>query len=578
MLPHMIPFAVNGFANGQRQLLPPLFKSEPITIQQSGHIDQELSPVLYQQLQPFPMTHTQQYGSIQQPMIPLGEHYGGYNQQVYSQQKPGYSHIHYNSKRKTKSLPMIGKFHSNQIITSNHSGIGPQLTALVTNSNRSSGSSEHRSSRKMGLTGGLGSSASGGSGESGGSASGPNDTLKINYPIQKLTPTTLSFIPIDKFNLLKEIIYPLVEIKRYTTSTIDPTRHYLTVFQYPINNHWVIWDYETGFVHLTGVWKASMSADYIKSHAKADIVKLLESTPRQYHQHIKRIRGGFLKIQGTWLPFDLCRILARRFCYHIRYELIPLFGIDFPDYCLNPNDKGFGELRLDEATGVAVAVPEESTFNALEPRIILDSNVSGLATAGHSKIKKHSKANKNSRKHEKRNKLLLGEKENHVLAQTSLPLLAPPLVPSVATPATSPTQFNDSIGGFIVATPNTKPRMLEPATPLNRLTSNISPSSNSRHMSYSDMVDIVNASKCLQSLSNSNQVSPISVDENNRNSLRQNNYIATSDSSNRSINDSSDGILSILLAAGVSDDSPVRNGAEHKQSTRVSVSINDLLT
>ncbi|ODV76632.1 DNA-binding domain of Mlu1-box binding protein MBP1, partial [Suhomyces tanzawaensis NRRL Y-17324] len=105
----------------------------------------------------------------------------------------------------------------------------------------------------------------------------------------------------------------------YLTLAIDPVRNYLTVYEYLVNNHWIIWDYETGFVHLTGIWKASSSL-------KADIVKLLESTPKQYQPYIKRIRGGFLKIQGTWLPFNLCRVLARRFCYYIRYELIPIFG------------------------------------------------------------------------------------------------------------------------------------------------------------------------------------------------------------------------------------------------------------
>ena len=84
------------------------------------------------------------------------------------------------------------------------------------------------------------------------------------------------------------------------------------------------------------------------SHMKADIVKLLESTPKEYQHYIKRIRGGFLKIQGTWLPYKLCKILARRFCYHIRYSLIPLFGADFPNSCLKPNARGFGELKLDD--------------------------------------------------------------------------------------------------------------------------------------------------------------------------------------------------------------------------------------
>ena len=41
-------------------------------------------------------------------------------------------------------------------------------------------------------------------------------------------------------------------------------------------------------------------------------------------------------------------MLAKRFCYHIRFQLIPIFGNAFPLECLKPDDKGFGELKLDE--------------------------------------------------------------------------------------------------------------------------------------------------------------------------------------------------------------------------------------
>ena len=44
----------------------------------------------------------------------------------------------------------------------------------------------------------------------------------------------------------------------------------------------------------------------------------------------------------------MCKILARRFCYYLRYSLIPIFGTDFPDSCLKPNEKGYGELKLDD--------------------------------------------------------------------------------------------------------------------------------------------------------------------------------------------------------------------------------------
>ncbi|AET38803.1 Xbp1p Ecym_3312 [Eremothecium cymbalariae DBVPG len=47
----------------------------------------------------------------------------------------------------------------------------------------------------------------------------------------------------------------------------------------------------------------------------------------------KRIRGGYIKIQGTWLPLEISRQLCTRFCFPIRYLLVPIFGADFPRQC-----------------------------------------------------------------------------------------------------------------------------------------------------------------------------------------------------------------------------------------------------
>lgn len=99
-----------------------------------------------------------------------------------------------------------------------------------------------------------------------------------------------------------------------------------------------MWDYYSGYVHLTGLWKAI-------GNSKADIVKLVDNSP-DLEPVIRRVRGGFLKIQGTWLPYPIARTLASRTCFHIRYALIPLFGADFPDSCLKPDEPGFGQLQL----------------------------------------------------------------------------------------------------------------------------------------------------------------------------------------------------------------------------------------
>jgi hypothetical protein len=51
-----------------------------------------------------------------------------------------------------------------------------------------------------------------------------------------------------------------------------------------------MWDRETGYVHFTGIWKAL-------GNSKSDIVKMVDSNPEL---GTKKIRGGFLRIQGTW--------------------------------------------------------------------------------------------------------------------------------------------------------------------------------------------------------------------------------------------------------------------------------------
>lgn len=158
--------------------------------------------------------------------------------------------------------------------------------------------------------------------------------ITVNYPIQKYPFDILDEIPIDQ-----QLILPTsgcIKSRKYATS-IDP-RGAITVYEYKLGENWIMWDYHTGMVHLTGLWKAI-------GNTKADIVKLVETSP-ELEPLLKRIRGGYLKIQGTWVPFHIARILASKFCYNIRYALIPLFGAIFKDQCLKPCQPGFGMLRL----------------------------------------------------------------------------------------------------------------------------------------------------------------------------------------------------------------------------------------
>lgn len=154
-----------------------------------------------------------------------------------------------------------------------------------------------------------------------------------NFPIHRV-PAGLE-IPSEQVSLIPKQDGGIVA-KKYATSVDE--RNFLTVYEYMVNGQWVIWDYYTGYVHLTGIWKAV-------GNSKADIVKLVDNSPT-LEPVIRRVRGGYLKIQGTWLPFDVAKTLASKACYHIRYALIPIFGLDFPEMCLKPYEPGFGHLQL----------------------------------------------------------------------------------------------------------------------------------------------------------------------------------------------------------------------------------------
>ncbi|KAG6901963.1 hypothetical protein C0995_006192 [Termitomyces sp. Mi166 len=145
---------------------------------------------------------------------------------------------------------------------------------------------------------------------------------------------------------------------RYITSN-DP-RGYIPVYEYPLNGQWIMMDIDDGYILWTGIWKA-------------DIVKMIESQP-DLAPLIRRVRGGYLKIQGTWMPYEqqgvdanyvlpllggpstlssVCAVIYRSthrtdvlcsVAWTIRDDLIPLFGPTFPSTCLSPDQPGYGQV------------------------------------------------------------------------------------------------------------------------------------------------------------------------------------------------------------------------------------------
>lgn len=92
-------------------------------------------------------------------------------------------------------------------------------------------------------------------------------------------------------------------------------------------------DIDDGYILWTGIWKGTISSLPFPSAIRltprpsswefkrpvdppcgscdadigfaADIVKMIDSQP-DLAPLIRRVRGGYLKIQGTWMPYEVC--------------------------------------------------------------------------------------------------------------------------------------------------------------------------------------------------------------------------------------------------------------------------------
>ncbi|KAF5342209.1 hypothetical protein D9611_001187 [Ephemerocybe angulata] len=127
---------------------------------------------------------------------------------------------------------------------------------------------------------------------------------------------------------------------RYITS--NDARGYIPVYEYPLNGQWIMMDIDDGYILWTGIWKAL-------GNSKADIVKMIDSQP-DLAPLIRRVRGGYLKIQGTWMPYEVALKLSRRVAWSIRHDLVPLFGPTFPSTCLSPDQPGYGQVVANSQT------------------------------------------------------------------------------------------------------------------------------------------------------------------------------------------------------------------------------------
>ncbi|MCJ1320362.1 hypothetical protein MMC15_005700 [Xylographa vitiligo] len=101
----------------------------------------------------------------------------------------------------------------------------------------------------------------------------------------------------------------------------------------------VMWDYNVGLVRITPFFKCCQ-------YAKTMPAKMLNSNPG-LREICHSITGGALAAQGYWMPFEAAKAVAATFCYHIRYALTPLFGLDFVSKCVKPGEDRFGHMVID---------------------------------------------------------------------------------------------------------------------------------------------------------------------------------------------------------------------------------------
>lgn len=63
------------------------------------------------------------------------------------------------------------------------------------------------------------------------------------------------------------------------------------------------------------------------------------------------INGLLTHCIGYWVPWQAARELAAKFCWEIRWALTPVFGNDFPQMCVLPDDHSeFGKFVISPAT------------------------------------------------------------------------------------------------------------------------------------------------------------------------------------------------------------------------------------
>ncbi|CAO3615332.1 unnamed protein product [Cunninghamella blakesleeana] len=94
---------------------------------------------------------------------------------------------------------------------------------------------------------------------------------------------------------------------------------------------------------MTKIWKA---LDY----SKDAISKTINKDP---DLPIKKLRGGCLEIQGTWVPYAIAKSMCIKIAGKISHQLIPIFGNEIVDKSTKINYSQNKQTESDGTTGLS---------------------------------------------------------------------------------------------------------------------------------------------------------------------------------------------------------------------------------
>ncbi|KAI8935127.1 hypothetical protein NX059_007721 [Plenodomus lindquistii] len=152
------------------------------------------------------------------------------------------------------------------------------------------------------------------------------------FPAGEIAKKGVRHIPYnsDKKDFLDKTGRDAFEMFQYTYKRPGDDKEYV-----------VVWDYNVGLVRMTPFFKSCKYSKTIPAKALRENPGLKEIS--------YSITGGALVCQGYWFPYEAAKAIAATFCYDIRWALTPVFGDDFPDLCLRPQDPRYAKFSIEPA-------------------------------------------------------------------------------------------------------------------------------------------------------------------------------------------------------------------------------------